>query len=434
MSSVATGAAIPDVYPRAQPMWLIPAVSNTAIRRVGVPPQETSQIPLVPHSKFAGFVNTSATFVGNEYVGAAAVHTWPATVGGWSVVEPENRYMRSAVFAPTYAMAAVPTAVNGAGASSVEVTVNWPAMSRVESDGTSAQSLKWSVVTVISPADLFRSEDRTGTQYPDPSWYATVRLSAGFGKTFVLNVMATGALNVTPPADSRYAFPMPRGAVFEIAWIENWAAAESAPGGTLIVSKPSGVERVPPGGPTEPVAGEVPSIGDPGCTGVGRWTADDVAVSRQATDASSSDAAETRTVRPRRALIPTPGKYQGSGRGRERPAPASSTGSRSRRYDRDPHRAGRRLHAACRCAEACIEAPRSRGPPSNGAASHRKRAVMLDRDRGPTPRSASLIAMSDTVLSMPPRPATCEHNVRSRPSSPARSPSEALWNVVTYRA
>jgi hypothetical protein len=47
---------------------------------------------------------------------------------------------------------------------SVELAVNWPAMSWVGSDGTSVQSLKWRLLTVMSFATLLRSADTTGTQ------------------------------------------------------------------------------------------------------------------------------------------------------------------------------------------------------------------------------------------------------------------------------
>jgi hypothetical protein len=47
-------------------MWLIPYVSRTISTWAGVEPHVRSQIALVPHAKLAGFLNTSAMFVGNE--------------------------------------------------------------------------------------------------------------------------------------------------------------------------------------------------------------------------------------------------------------------------------------------------------------------------------------------------------------------------------
>src|SRR6266568_1174227 len=94
----------------------------------------------------------------------------------------------------------------------------------------------------------------------------------------VLNVIATGVLKLTPPAPSRYAPPIPWGAVLEICWIENCVESVTAPAGTLTVSRPSGVEIVPPFGPIEAVVGLTPGTGVPGEVGVGRLTVEGVGV------------------------------------------------------------------------------------------------------------------------------------------------------------
>jgi hypothetical protein len=97
----------------------------------------------------------------------------------------------------------LPFAVKGAIAFTDELTVNPPAMSSWALEGRSVQSLKCELGTVMSFAAEFRSKDRTGTQYPDASWYATPRFAVGDDTHAVGNVIATGTANLAPEGSRR---------------------------------------------------------------------------------------------------------------------------------------------------------------------------------------------------------------------------------------
>jgi hypothetical protein len=56
-------------------MWLMPAVSKTISMKSGDPPQVRLQSALMPQSKCAGLLNTSATFGMRGFVSPSDVHT-----------------------------------------------------------------------------------------------------------------------------------------------------------------------------------------------------------------------------------------------------------------------------------------------------------------------------------------------------------------------
>ncbi len=143
--------------------------------------------------------------------------------------------------------------MNGVDTFTDEFTVKVPDMSCVGSDGTSVQSLRWTLDAVTRRAVVFRSTEGTFTQNPEASWYTTPRLRVGVWSVSVLNVMAIGFANRVPEGSRRYAPPTPFGAVLVIGWIENCVVAAIAPAGIATASRPSAEVITPPPAPMDAV-------------------------------------------------------------------------------------------------------------------------------------------------------------------------------------